>query len=67
MDYDDQPEILDTPSGCLAVSARDVPFHVGVFGRDAEDARARFADALAAWKRIATLPNEEPHAIEIAA
>ena len=64
---DDQPQLIHTPNGCLAVTPPGSTLHVGVFGGDADDATARFAVAVAAWERLATLPEETADAIEAAA
>lgn len=55
------PRLLRMASGgWLAVSAADAPIRIGVIGLTPDDARERFANEAAAWRRLLSEPPSEP-------
>ena len=57
-----EPQLIKTESRWLALSPPDARFHVGVVGADEDEARRRLAQELAAWDRLAALPDEQSDA-----
>jgi hypothetical protein len=61
-----QPDLIQTPTGWLAVTPRNSRRNVGVLAADPDAARAKFAASWAAWERLKELPeptilmNEKP-------
>jgi hypothetical protein len=47
-----EPDFKTIPSGVMALTPRDHPYKVGVVGTDRDEARRRFAAAMAAWEEL---------------
>lgn len=57
-----EPAIRESALGWLAVSPLDYPYRIGVVGEDREEARRRFAAALAAWEELHERATQEANA-----
>lgn len=58
-DNDPDPRVMPTRSGYLAVSRSDFDLRIGVIGQSEPEVRTRFAESVAAWRRLRTEPLPE--------